>query len=146
MTNCTPAPHPFPTRLLATPRSCEMLAGSGTVVLWMHQLIWHAAWRPHANRNRTVHMSDSPIFWCVPILPISDLRIGITLVCNAFTKAFSSSDLNTISEASSSMHTSAAPMVSATLLKKMVCFCQTVTQNTAELAQGRHGCILHCGS
>jgi len=26
-----------------------------------------------------VHMSDSPIFWCVPILPISDLRIGLTL-------------------------------------------------------------------
>jgi len=49
--------------------------------LWMHQLIWHSAWRPHANRNRTVHMSDSPIFWCVPILPISDLRIGLTLIC-----------------------------------------------------------------
>ena len=25
-------------------------------------------------------MSDSPIFWCVPILPISDLRIGLTLI------------------------------------------------------------------
>jgi len=36
LTNCTPAPHPFPTRLLATPRSCycggEMLAVSRTVV------------------------------------------------------------------------------------------------------------------
>ena len=49
-------------------------------LLWMHQLIWHAAGRPHTNWNRTVHTSDSPIFWCVPILPISDLRIGLTLL------------------------------------------------------------------
>jgi len=36
LTNCTPVPHPFPTRLLATPRSCycggEMLTVSHTVV------------------------------------------------------------------------------------------------------------------
>ena len=49
------------------------------VLLWMHRLIWHTTWRPHTNRNRTVHASDCPMFWCVPILPISDLRIGLTL-------------------------------------------------------------------
>ena len=36
---------------------------------------WHAVWwRPHTNRNRTVHASDSPTFWCVLIRVVKIVR------------------------------------------------------------------------
>jgi len=80
MTNCTPAPHPFPTRLLATPCSCycggEMLAVSGTVVSASVNLTRHMA-ATHESESDRALVRFSDLLRCADL---TDLRIGLTLV------------------------------------------------------------------
>jgi len=71
LTNCTPAPHPFPTRLLATPRSCycggEMLAANRTVVNASVNLTCRVVAATHESESDRAHVRFSDLLMCADL-------------------------------------------------------------------------------